>query len=74
MNKIVLEHYPVSKLPEDLKPGFDSDISVTVTIESEAKPARAMSLEEMFALRRDVFGSPQDVNDHVRSMRDEWSN
>lgn len=72
MNKIVREHYPVEKLPPELREGLASGARVTVTIETEAKPERVMTLEEMFALRRDVFSSPEEAVQHIRALRDEW--
>jgi hypothetical protein len=39
MNKIVREHYPVSKLPEDLRQEFAGLETVRVVIEEESKPA-----------------------------------
>jgi hypothetical protein len=35
MNKIVLEHYPVSKLPEELRQGFEASATVKVVVEEE---------------------------------------
>lgn len=35
MNKIVLEHYPVSQLPDDMRRGFDDSATVKVVIEQE---------------------------------------
>ncbi|MGO9008440.1 MAG: hypothetical protein ACLQIQ_17825 [Beijerinckiaceae bacterium] len=34
MNKIIKEHYPVAKLPEDLREGLEPEQQVTVTVES----------------------------------------
>lgn len=57
MNKIVRDHYPVAKLPEDLREGFSQSGTVKVVIEFEdrspfayAEKDRAPTLEEM--LRR----------------------
>ena len=89
MNKIVKEHYPVSKLPPDLREGLDAGEQVRITIETTTgitenipenddlapvlrRPERPLSLEEIFALRRPVFSSGQEIDDHVRRMRDEW--
>jgi hypothetical protein len=72
MNKIVKEHYPISKLPEDLRAGLNPDAEVTVTVEQEEKPEKVMTLEEIFSARRTVFNSPEEVVQHVRSLRDEW--
>jgi len=72
VNKIVKEHYPISKLPEDLRTGLDPDAEARVVVEQVKKPKKVMTLEEMFAARRTVFNSPEEVVQHVRSLRDEW--
>jgi len=72
MNKIVRAHYPAEKLPRELREGLAPDARVTVTIEPETTPVDKMSLEELFALRRDVFASAEDAAQYIRAMRDEW--
>lgn len=72
MNKIVRQHYPAAKLPEELRVGIDPNDQVTITVETEARPERLMSLEEMFALRRDVYASQSEVNAHIDALRNEW--
>jgi hypothetical protein len=73
MNRIVLEHYPASKLPEDLRGGVDPSSTVTVTIVEEAKrPEKVMTLEEIFALRRPPFRTAEEIDDDLRRQRDEW--
>jgi hypothetical protein len=72
MNKVIREHYPAAKLPEELRAGIDPNASVKITVEIEEPPQRVMSLEEMFELRRDVFPSQRDIDDHVKTLRDEW--
>ena len=74
MNKIVREHYPASKLPDDLREGIDLKRSVTVTIEEEAEgqPEQIMSLEEIFAARRPPYRSADEIDADLRSLRDEW--
>lgn len=53
MNRIVKANYPVSKLPEDLRVGLEPSSIVTVIVEEEEKrPEKAMTLDEIFALRR----------------------
>jgi hypothetical protein len=73
MNKIVKEHYPAAKLPEDLREGLDLEktVKVTVTVEDEM-PETALSLDEIFALRRPPFRSLEEINDELRRQRDEW--
>jgi hypothetical protein len=73
MNRIVREHYPASKLPEDLRAGVDPSSTVTVTIvEEEKRSEKVMSLEEIFALRTPPFRTAQEIDDDLRRDRDEW--
>jgi hypothetical protein len=74
MNRIVKEHYPVSKLPEELREGLDPAELVTVTVAREIENPRrkVLTLEEIFALRRPPFRSGTEIDDSVRRQRDEW--
>jgi hypothetical protein len=77
MNKIVREHYPVSKLPEELRPGTDPNAQVTVTIEQESadslqRPEHVMTLEEIFAARQPPFRTKEQIDTDLRRQRDEW--
>jgi hypothetical protein len=73
MNRIVREHYPASKLPEDLRAGVDPSSTVTVTIvEDEKRPEKVMSLDEIFAMRRPPFRSAEEIDEDLRRQRDEW--
>jgi hypothetical protein len=73
MNRIVRAHYPAASLPTELREGLDPQARVTITIEQEHTPQEAMSLTEMFALRRDVFASQSDIDAYVRAVRNERS-
>jgi hypothetical protein len=73
MNRIIREHYPASKLPEDLRAGVDPSATLTVTIvEEEKRPEKVMSLEEIWALRAPPFRTAQEIDDDLRRDRDEW--
>ena len=73
MNRITREHYPASKLPEDLRAGVDPSATVTVTIvEEEKRPEKMMSLEEIWALRTPPFRTAKEIDDDLRRQRDEW--
>ena len=73
MNRITREHYPASRLPEDLRAGVDPSSTVTVTIvEEEKRPEKVMTLEEIFALRRPPFRTAEEIDDDLRKQRDEW--
>ena len=62
MNRITREHYPASKLPEDLRAGVDPTSTVTVTIvEEERRPEEVMSLDEHtdeFLAEERIAGQP----------------
>jgi len=74
MNRIVKEHYPASKLPEDLRVGVDPAAIVTVTIvEEQPEPERKVTLDEIFAARQPPFRSVEDIDADLRRQRDEWN-
>ena len=73
MNRIVKEHYPASKLPEDLRAGMDPASTVTVTIvEEERPPEKVMSLDEIFSQRGFRRRSAAEIDADLRRQRDEW--
>jgi hypothetical protein len=73
MNRITREHYPASKLPEDLRAGVDPAATVTVTIvEEEKRPDEVMSLEEIFSLKGFRRRSAAEIDQDLRRQRDEW--
>ncbi len=85
MNRLVREHYPVSKLPEDLREGFEGRTEVTVTIDADAQRASAPQnnepnapsapvkmLEELIAMRKGPFLTIEQIDEHLRDLRDEW--
>jgi hypothetical protein len=49
MNKVVREHYPVEKLPEDLRVGMTLSGHVTVTIVPDSEISPNLLLEAMDA-------------------------
>ncbi len=73
MNKIVREHYPVAKLPDDLRPSGDPGARVTVTIEEETKPASVMTLEEIFSLSGFSRRTKREIDAEISRARDEWN-
>ncbi|MBI2715223.1 MAG: hypothetical protein HYX37_12340 [Rhizobiales bacterium] len=75
MNKITREHYPASKLPEDLREGVDpgSTVTVTVTVEELKQSAsRKKSLVDMLADARRLPPIGDDPVARIRELRDEW--
>jgi len=74
MTKIVKDHYPAERLPDDLKADLPKGADVRITI--EVLPPK-MSPEELLALlgsiARDASPtSPNDAVARVRELRDEW--
>ncbi|OYX07521.1 MAG: hypothetical protein B7Z15_15735 [Rhizobiales bacterium 32-66-8] len=87
MNKIVRQHYPVDKLPEDLRAGLPAGQSVTVTLESESAPQtehfdtkvadllrnpKPMTFNQIRVLVGARNVSPDEAVARIRTLRDEW--
>jgi hypothetical protein len=83
MNKIVVEHYPVSRLPEDLREGLLGSGTVRVTLEDTkavVSPPRGPSRDEFLAQLRDEKRgkgpadgvSREEAVARIRALRDEW--
>lgn len=70
MNRIVRDHYPASKLPEDLREGIDPAAEVVVTVEAMERPQEAFNLDEVIARRRPPFLSDDEVVRMIREYRD----
>ena len=49
MNRIVREHYPASRLPEDLREGIDParEVTVTVIVNDDTENQSSITLEQM---------------------------
>lgn len=87
MNRIVRKHYPVSKLPEDLREGISEGAEVMVTIEVTGmrslsdlppEPRKSRSAQELRESIRRYKTSPDfreatdDPVERIRALRDEW--
>ncbi|CAN7339573.1 hypothetical protein LJR009_002841 [Bosea sp. LjRoot9] len=78
MNKIVRDHYPVSKLPHELREAVGNVVSVRLTLEpvdqSSSNCTRA-ALECAKSLRRSGkirAVTSQEAVTRIRELRDEW--
>ncbi len=84
MNKIVREHYPVEKLPEDLRvlvPGADQ-VTIEVTVEDEdVDLPTPLSTQDAVALMRQMqleaaragrSVTAEEAVRRIRELRDEW--
>ena len=78
MNKIVREHYPSQKLPEDLRPEGSNDAWVTVTITPEANdgPLTALQAVALARAAQNLHVGPkrsmEEIVAEIRELRDEW--
>ncbi|MCF6115005.1 MULTISPECIES: hypothetical protein [Mesorhizobium] len=75
MNRVILEHYPASKLPDELRKGIAPSASVKVTVEEEAN--RPLGREQLLELMRNAQAnapgtSLDEAVARVRALRDEW--
>jgi hypothetical protein len=70
MNKIVLEHYPVEKLDEELRARFFGESTVRLTVENE-RPA-PLTREDILAFLNKPVGPPVNTVESIRALRDEW--
>jgi hypothetical protein len=71
--KIVTEHYPAEKLPEELRAGLESGQLVRVAVEPESSPAAARRpLTSYYGAAKGLYSSPEDVIESIRKLRDEW--
>lgn len=68
MNKIVLEHYPVSKLPEDMRTGLPDAESVRVTV--EVIPDEIDPLKSFFDLKDEEIDVGQNLMQLLKHRED----
>jgi hypothetical protein len=78
MNKIVREHYPVEKLPEDLRHSLPDGITVRLTLEADeivqspAVPAGRAWIDDIMRRKATMPLTSDDPVQRVRQLRDEW--
>lgn len=78
MNKIVLEHYPVQKLPKDIRDAIGNEQAVTLTIERDRRTPLARDefvrrLREKRQLIKPAESiTPEEAVARIRALRDEW--
>jgi len=72
--KIVVEHFPADKLPEELRRGLESGDLVRVTVESETESVTPpyRSLSDFVGAGRGLYSTPEEATDFIRNLRDEW--
>ena len=76
MNRIVHDHFPVSKLPAELREGIDVKSSVQVVINFDT-PVKRMTYDELTAaIEKANKNRPKVTTEEavarIRALRDEW--
>lgn len=71
-SKIVTEHYPAEKLPEELRPGIEAGlVKVTVETEDAVERAQRRSFLSFFGSAPGLYATPEDAVAFIRALRDE---
>lgn len=74
MSRIVRQHYPVEKLPEDLRRGIEGPyVSVTVTSEPVASLKKPLTYADIRARVKPRGTTTDEAVRRIRELRDEWS-
>ncbi len=73
MNKIVREHYPVEKLPEDLREGIEGRyVRVTLVPEEDTPARKPLTYAEIRACVKPRGTTAEEAVSRIRELRDEW--
>jgi hypothetical protein len=71
MNKIVKKHYPVERLPADLRSGLQEHGWVDIEIQPEGATPPRKSLSSLVASGRNVHGDAKAVLAEIRTLRED---
>lgn len=74
MNRIIREHYPVDRLPEDLRQVLSDHVTVRLTLEADdvALPAGRAWIADIMRRKADIPETTDDPVARIRQLRDEW--
>lgn len=76
MNRVIREHYPIERLPEDLRKDLPAcgNVSVEIVVEDPAGETRVGpgQFSRFKDHRRRGFASTEDIDAHLSALRDEW--
>ena len=74
--KIVVEHFPADKLPEELRRGIESGEMVRVTVEANGPrdiSLTAKPIDEFYGCAKGFYANQGiDPAEFIRQLRDEW--
>lgn len=76
MNRIVRDHYPAEKLPEDLRAGLPigAQVQVIILVEPPQKSTEDVlaMIDAYRATRQETVRTVEDAVAEIRALRDEW--
>jgi hypothetical protein len=68
--RIVIEHYPAEKLPEELRGSLPPKSRVTVTVAEEVLAPPRRKLQDFIGAGKGLYRSPEHVLEFLREGRD----
>ena len=68
--RLVVEHFPAERLPEELRGSFADDVTVTVTVAEESAPEMPRPLQDFVGAGKGLYRSPEHVLQQLREGRD----
>jgi hypothetical protein len=71
VNKIVKKHYPIERLPADLRSGLQEHGWVHIEIEPEQGMPLRRSLSRLVASGKNVHGDVEAVLSEIRTLRED---
>jgi hypothetical protein len=71
MNKIVKKHYPIERLPADLRSGLQEHGWVHIEIEPEREVPLRKKLSLLVASGKNVHGNAEAVLSEIRALRED---
>jgi hypothetical protein len=71
MNKIVRKHYPVNRLPADLRVNLPEHGLVTIELVPETEPQQRQLLAELAGTGANIHGNDEDVLRYIRELRED---
>lgn len=74
MNRIIRDHYPIERLPEDLRRELPARgrVSVAITLETDEPTDASGHFSRFKSRRRTGFASAEAIDAHLAALRDEW--
>jgi hypothetical protein len=72
--RVVIENYPVERLPDELRGGLDPSHRARITVEdaSVGPSIKAARLRRYFGAAKHKNTSVEEAVERVRALRDEW--